>query len=47
LKEDSKKWKDIWSAGQGVAEIKEVYAIEEIVESLVREFHDAVAELGG
>ena len=44
--DDPKRWKDIWSAGQGVAEIKDICTIEEIVESLVREFHDAVAELG-
>ena len=44
---DPKRWKDIWSAGQGVAEIKDICTIEEIVESLVREFHDAVSDLSG
>jgi nitronate monooxygenase len=43
---DTKRWKDIWSAGQGVVDIKEVQPIEQIVESLVREYHDAVAALG-
>jgi nitronate monooxygenase len=44
---DMKRWKDIWSAGQGVAEINEVQPIEQIVESMVREFHDTVQALGG
>lgn len=43
---EAKRWKDIWSAGHGVAEIKETKSIEAIVEDLVREFHDAVAALG-
>ena len=41
----AKRWKDIWSAGQGVVEVKEVKPIGEIVESLIREYHDAVAGL--
>jgi len=40
-----KRWKDIWSAGQGVVEVKTVQPIGEIVESLIREYHDAVAAL--
>lgn len=43
--EGAKRWKDIWSAGHGVAEITAVKPISEIVEELVREFHDAVARL--
>ena len=43
--EGSKKWKDIWSAGQGVSTIHEVKPIAEIVEDIVREYHDAVARL--
>jgi nitronate monooxygenase len=37
-----KRWKAIWSAGQGAALIHEVKPAGEIVEDLVREFHDAV-----
>ena len=45
--EGAKRWKDIRSAGHGVAEIHDVLPIERIVEDLVREYHDAVAALGG
>ena len=41
----AKKWRDIWSAGHGVAEIDEVKPIGQIVEDLVREYHDAVERL--
>lgn len=43
--EAAKRWKDIWSAGQGVSLIREVAPIEQIVEDIVREFHDATARL--
>ena len=43
--EGAKRWKEIWSAGHGVAEIHGIQPIEDIVESLVREFHDAVKAL--
>lgn len=43
----AKRWKDIWSAGQGVSLIREVKPIEQIVEDIVREFHDATARLTG
>ncbi len=43
----SKRWRDIWSAGQGVSLIHEVKPIEAIVEDIVREYHDAVARLVG
>ena len=39
----AKRWKDIWSAGQGVSLIHEVRPIEQIVDDIVREFHDATA----
>lgn len=39
----AKRWKDIWSAGQGVSLIDEVLTIEQIVDNVVREFHDAVS----
>lgn len=41
----SKRWKDIWSAGQGVGLIHEVKPIGEIVEDLMREAHDTLASL--
>lgn len=43
--EAAKRWKDIWSAGQGVSLIEDVRPIEEIVQAIVREYHDAVARL--
>lgn len=43
--EAAKRWKDIWSAGQGVTLIDEVKPIGTIVEDVVREYHDAVARL--
>ena len=43
----AKQWKDIWSAGHGVAEIRDVATIEAIVDELVRGYHDAVRGLPG
>ena len=40
-----KRWKDIWSAGQGVTTVSEIKPIANIVEDIVREYHDAVARL--
>ena len=34
-----KKWKDIWSAGQGVAQIESVESIEKIVQGMVDQYH--------
>jgi nitronate monooxygenase len=45
--EGTKKWKDVWSAGQGVGLIHEVKPIAEIVEALAREAHDTLAALTG
>jgi len=42
----SKRWKDIWSAGQGVALIDAVKPMGAIVEDLVREAHDTLAGFG-
>ncbi|MCA9492721.1 MAG: nitronate monooxygenase, partial [Myxococcales bacterium] len=42
-----KRWKEIWSAGQGVSLIDEVKPMGAIVEDIVREYHDAVARLRG
>jgi nitronate monooxygenase len=43
--EAAKRWKDIWSAGQGVTLVDHVKPIAEIVDDVVREYHDAVARL--
>ncbi len=39
----AKRWKDIWSAGQGVSLVDEIKPIGAIVEDIVREYHDALA----
>lgn len=44
-KEGGKKWKDIWSAGQGVALAHEIKPIGAIVEDIVREYHDTLRGL--
>ncbi len=40
-----KRWKDIWSAGQGVSLIDEVEPVAVIVDQLAREYHEAVERL--
>ena len=45
--QSAKRWRDIWSAGQGVSLIDEVDSIEGIVQKIVREYHDTVARLVG
>ena len=42
----AKRWKDIWSAGQGVGLISEVKPMGAIVEDLAREAHDTLAAFG-
>jgi nitronate monooxygenase len=44
---EAKKWRDIWSAGQGIALAKEIKPMGAIVEDLVREYVDAVRALPG
>ncbi|MBX3213372.1 MAG: nitronate monooxygenase [Labilithrix sp.] len=41
--EGSKRWKDIWSAGQGVGLIDQIKPMGQIVEDLAREAHDTLA----
>ncbi len=43
--EGAKRWKDIWSAGQGVGLIHEIKPIGAIVEDLAREAHDTLQGL--
>jgi nitronate monooxygenase len=45
--QEAKRWRDIWSAGQGVPLIDKVDSIAGIVDSIVREYHDTVARLVG
>ncbi len=45
--EGAKRWLDIWSAGQGVSTITDIKPIGQIVEDIVREYHDAVKRLTG
>ena len=40
-----KKWRDIWSAGQGVAQVHEVKTISEIVETIIQEYHRGLSRL--
>lgn len=40
-----KRWKDIWSAGQGVTTVSEIKPIANIVEDIVGEYQKAVARL--
>ncbi len=42
---DRKRWKDVWSAGQGVSQIHDVLPISKIVENLVTEYHAAKAAM--
>ena len=40
-----KRWKSVWSAGQGATLVDKRESIGQIVENLVREYHDTVAAL--
>ena len=43
--DENKRWKSIWSAGQGSALVHEIKPVSAIVEDLVREYHDTIARL--
>lgn len=45
--EGAKRWRDIWSAGQGVGLVHEVKPVGAIVEDLAREAHEALKTFGG
>ncbi len=47
LDTESRAWKDIWSAGQGVGSIDDVPSAAELCERLKREYRDAIAGLAG
>ncbi|MFT5924507.1 MAG: nitronate monooxygenase [Paraglaciecola sp.] len=40
---DKKAWRDIWSAGQGVGSIDKVFSTTQLVDKLVTEYRDAIA----
>jgi nitronate monooxygenase len=42
---EAKRWRDIWSAGQGSALIHKVQPVQQIVDEVVREYHDTLARL--
>jgi nitronate monooxygenase len=42
----AKAWKDIWGAGQGVGNIRDILPAREIVLRLEREYRDARQRLG-
>jgi len=44
---DAKAWRDIWSAGQGVAGVRDVVAVAELVDRLAREYAAARARVCG
>ena len=45
--EGAKRWKDIWSAGQGVSLVDAVKPIGEIVDDILREAHEVTRRLCG
>ncbi len=45
--DSAKRWKDIWSAGQGVTQVTEIKSVEQIVDDIAREYHDTVKRLLG
>ena len=47
LDTESKAWKDIWSAGQGVGSIDDVPSVAELVARLKAEYDAAIAEVAG
>ena len=41
--DDMKRWKDVWSAGQGVGSVDRVCPLAEVVEQLAHEYRAACA----
>jgi nitronate monooxygenase len=42
---EAKPWRDIWSAGQGIAAIEDVPTVAELCSRLTSEFHEAISVL--
>jgi nitronate monooxygenase len=47
LDSESKAWKNIWSAGQGVGSVQDVPTTAELVDRLVREYRAAIERAAG
>ncbi len=45
LQTDVKAWRDIWSAGQGVSQIRETQPVADLIEELRQEFNSSLALL--
>ncbi|HNL00980.1 MAG TPA: nitronate monooxygenase, partial [Leptospiraceae bacterium] len=43
--DEYKRWRDIWSAGQGVAQIHGVLSAKEVVDAMLKEYEQAVSAL--
>ena len=42
---ESKAWKDIWGAGQGIGNLHDVPTVKEAVDSMVEEYQDALSAM--
>ncbi len=42
VEDEAKAWKDIWSAGQGVGSVRDTPTVEALVDTLRKEFHEAI-----
>ncbi|ELH2236606.1 hypothetical protein RP059_005132, partial [Escherichia coli] len=42
VNDEAKAWKTVWSAGQGVGNIKDLPSVDELVARLDREYRDAL-----
>ncbi len=40
-----KRWKDVWSAGQGIGACRAVEPVSAVVDSLAREYHESLARM--
>jgi len=38
---EARAWKDVWSAGQGVGDVRDIPSTAELCKRLIREYHDA------
>ena len=47
LSNEARAWRDVWSAGHGVADTRDVLPVAELVARMRREFEDARARLAG
>ena len=47
MKNESKAWKTVWSAGQGVGSIREILPAAHLCEELIEDYAAATTELHG